>query len=66
MNVYHILYTELKMYEFKVHGYILFKKARREGGMKILPLRDLGKNIITLLEFSEFWVIFSGFVNIVA
>jgi hypothetical protein len=51
----------MNLKEHKVQGYIFFKQARR-----ILPLRDLGKNISTLLEFSEFWVIFSGFVNIVA
>ena len=55
----------MNLKEHKVQGYIFFKQARR-GGIRILPLRDLGKNISTLLEFSEFWVIFSGFVNIVA
>ena len=57
----------MNLKEHKVQGYIFFKQARRGGwGIRILPLRDLGKNISTLLEFSEFWVIFSGFVNIVA
>ena len=56
----------MNLKEHKVQGYIFFKQARRGGGIRILPLRDLGKNISTLLEFSEFGVIFSGFVNIVA
>jgi hypothetical protein len=50
----------------KYRGIYSSRKPGGGGGIKILPLRDLGKNISTLLEFSEFWVIFSGFVNIVA
>ena len=48
------------MYEFKralsTVVYILQKAGG--GGSKILPLRDLGKNISTFLEFSDYYTHF--------
>ena len=51
------------MYEFKralsTVVYILQEsRGGGGGGSKILPLRDLGKNISTFLEFSDYYTHF--------
>ena len=48
------------MYEFKraLSTVVYILQESRGWGSKILPLRDLGKNISTFLEFSDYYTHF--------